>query len=136
MVVRHYTILADYAEFSHLALTPEQVPRLFRQVYLFYDFLWGANLLLTRITETGVIGENQSQEYIKAFRIEALETLPQQHLPFASPEGLPSLSMGMKTKRTRTFTATVSWENLATKKTSPKSVATSTYLMNGEVEVE
>lgn len=102
VVVRHYISLADYAEFSHIALTHEQVPRLFRQVYLFYDFLWCAILLPTRIRETGTINKRHSQEYIKAFRIEVTETLPQEHLPL-SPEDLNIFYHHDETKEDRDF---------------------------------
>lgn len=103
VVVRHYTILADYAEFSHIALTHEQVPRLFRQVYLFYDFLWCDILLPTRIRETGTIGEGRSQEYIKAFRIKVTDTLPQENLPFRSPEDSNTFYHHDETKEDRDF---------------------------------
>ena len=87
IVVRHYTTLADYAEFSHLGLTSEQVPRLLRQVYVFYDCLWCEHLLPDRIRDTGAITERRSPEYIHAFRSAATDFFQHEHMSLIPTEG-------------------------------------------------
>ena len=98
MLVKHYTILADLADFLHMTVTNEERPRLFRQVYMFYDVLWGALLLKTRIYETGRVNISGYPAYLKRFRNEATQTLAQNNLPFESREELNIFDHGGENK--------------------------------------
>jgi len=86
MLNKHYTILASLAEFSRVSITSNERPRLFRQVYLFYDVLWGGVLLPTRIEETRRVQTTEYPNYLARFREEATATLTRTNLPFTSHE--------------------------------------------------
>lgn len=88
MLVKHYAILADLADFCRMAVSSKERTRLFRQVYLFYDVLWGALLLSTRINETGRVSTDDYPVYLSRFREQATQALAQNNMPFASCEGL------------------------------------------------